>query len=92
MALPLNTSRGQNRHSEHAGNHPRVEGSASARCIIARSTSRALKDNYDVRSSHEGRLLAPLKQENRVMSLEKVGFHSEMCRARFVFAGRLARA
>ena len=92
MALRLNTSRAQKRHSEHTENHRRVQGSPSPRGIVARSASRNLKDNYVVGSSHEGRLLAPLKQENRAKSLEKVGSAPRMCRARFVFAGRLARA
>jgi hypothetical protein len=73
MALCLNTSRAGKRHSEHAEDHPRVQDSPSPSGIVARSTSRPLKDNRVVGSSHEGRILAPLKQENGVKSLQQVG-------------------
>jgi hypothetical protein len=48
MALSLDTSRAGKKRSEHAesaADHPRVQGSPSLRGIVARSTSRAPKDN-----------------------------------------------
>jgi hypothetical protein len=91
MALRLNTSRAQKRHREHAENHPRIQGSRSPKGIVARLSSRNRKDNYVVGSSHEERLLAPLKQEDRIKSLEKVDSLPK-CAGAVRFHGPLARA